>query len=120
MVELGWNKSGEYPRMMTGRISDPLTNDAQMVRLPDFYRQEWKTGLQPWWEITPRRRFTDFRNPSVEGPSQESSVEDKIATATVLVDDAVERLLKRRRKKSTGIPTLKERQNRGAVTFASS
>ena len=51
MVELAWS-GGEYP------IQAPLQNMRKLnvlsdgrVRLPDLWREQWPSAVEPWWEL---------------------------------------------------------------------
>ena len=53
MIEIGWNTSCAYPKAAVGRWHDkpPETSPYGYLRLPSLYKEEWESGLQPWWYL---------------------------------------------------------------------
>lgn len=50
MIELGWSGAGAYP------VGAPLQNKQRLdlrsdgrIRLPSLWREQWRSGLEPWW-----------------------------------------------------------------------
>jgi hypothetical protein len=108
MVELGWSSSPSFPA--TARLQTKSHLDFQSdgrIRLPSLWREQWKSALQPWWELGP--------GPSVLGDAFYSEEETLLRVARVpeAVADAIDKLEK------YGIPFLhrvaEERQAAGRL-----
>ena len=94
MIELGW--SGDPSAQCLSLRHQPRINASVdgCMRLPDLWREEWLSKLQPWWEIGPRLAATD---PEVffaeaERSDSEEEVQRRVEMVPAVVADAVDRI----------------------------
>lgn len=95
VIELGWSGSPSFPA--TSRLQNKSRLDFQSdgrIRLPGLWREQWKSALEPWWELG--------RGPSVLGDAFYSEEETlrRVARVPEAVADAIDKLEK------YGIPFL--------------
>ena len=95
MIELGWSSGPSFPAM--ARLQNKSRLDFQSdgrIRLPSLWREQWKSALEPWWELG--------RGPSALGDAFYSEEETlrRVARVPEAVADAIDKLEK------YGIPFL--------------
>jgi hypothetical protein len=89
MIELGWS-GGDYPEQapMQNKYRLDTQSDGR-IRLPSFWREQWPSALEPWWELG---YSLGFDNPD-EFYSKEETLR-RTAYAPKAVMDAVEKVEK--------------------------
>ena len=95
IVELGWSSGPSFPA--TAKLQTRSRVDFQSdgrIRLPSLWREQWKSALEPWWELG--------RGPSVLGDAFYSEEETlrRVTGVPEVVADAIDKLEK------YGIPFL--------------
>ena len=54
MIELGWSKGGPPPPDVWRNKESKDQLDRQWegrIRLPNLWREQWRSALEPWWEL---------------------------------------------------------------------
>jgi hypothetical protein len=89
MVELRWS-SGDYPVQASLQNKQRLNTQTDgRIRLPAFWREQWGSVFEPWWELgDPLTADNEQEFYSEEGTSQ------KVAAAPKAVMDAVNKIEK--------------------------
>jgi hypothetical protein len=96
IVELGWSSGPSFPA--TARLQNKSRLDFQSdgrLRLPSLWREQWKSALEPWWELG-RGLSVDLGNSFY---SEEETLR-RVAKVPEAVADAIDKLEK------YGIPFL--------------
>jgi hypothetical protein len=88
MIELGWSSGPSFPA--TTRLQNKSRLDFQSdgrIRLPSLWREQWKSALEPWWELG-RRLSMDFG----DAFDSEEETLSRVARVPEAVADAINKL----------------------------
>lgn len=87
MIELAWGKDGVYPMRseLQNKQRLDVTIDAR-IRLPSLWREQWRSALEPWWQLGPSavRTGDEFYT--------DDEIDRRLARISALVEDVAVRL----------------------------
>jgi len=87
MIELAWSNGTSFPERapLQNKQRLDLESDGR-IRLPSLWREQWKSALEPWWELGPSAVN------SGEAFDTEEEIGRRLARVPAVVSDVVEKL----------------------------
>ncbi len=90
MIELGWSNRQTFPKPapLQNKERLDLRSDGR-IRLPSLWREQWRSALEPWWEVG-----GSLTADSGEEFYAEEETLRRVAKVPELVEDAIGKLQK--------------------------